>query len=421
MKYRYLSENIKQIQSGPRGRLLVLTGARQTGKTTLVRHLFPGHHYLSMEDPHVRVEFERLSASDWAVRYPSAIIDEVQKLPSLFEVLKAAYDSYPDVRYLLLGSSQILLLKKVRESLAGRVAIQELFPLTLPEILSESREDKSPPSRLLKLVGTKEKKEIISILQQEVSADSRFAKAQEAWGLFLNRGGMPALYNPDFSEGDLKGWMEDYLLTYLQRDLSDLAQLERLEPFVKCQRALAARSGRMVNFAELARLAEVSPPTARKFLQYMELSYQTILLPAYFKNEDKRLSKMPKIHFLDPAVRRGLLRRQGEIDGLEFESSVVAEVYKQIKTFRIPASLYHLRTVDGREIDLILETEEGFIAIECKLTGQVAKSDFRHLVGLEGILGKPLLAGIVVSQEPRIKVWDNDLCLISVPAAYLLT
>lgn len=421
MKYRYCSKKIKDLHFSSRGRLLVLTGARQTGKTTLARRIFSEHHYLSMEDPHVRVEFEKLSAGDWATRYPVAIIDEIQKLPSLFEVIKACYDTHPGVRYLLLGSSQILLLKKVRESLAGRAAIQELFPLTLPEILSQSWEEEAPISCLLQLVPLKKKSEILALLKKELSTDPRFSRALAAWERYLKIGGMPALYDPSFSDEDIFGWIDDYLLTYLQRDLSDLAQMERLEPFVKCQKALAAKSGRPLNLSELARLAEVSPPTAGKFLQYMEISYQTSTLPAYFRNEEKRLSKMPKVHFLDPGIRRGLLKRRGDIDGHEFESAVVAEIYKQFKTMKLPVSLYHLRTADGREVDLLIELEEGFIAIECKLAGQVVKSDFRHLMGLEKMLDKPLLLGLVVSQEPRVHIWDEETPLVSLPAPFLLS
>jgi predicted AAA+ superfamily ATPase len=117
-----------------RSRIVVLTGPRRAGKTTLARQAFPDLPYISVEDPVMRPHYTRLSAGEWVDRYPRAIIDEVQKAPSLVESIKAAHDAAPDTRYLLLGSSQILLLSKVRESLAGRVALQELWPLTLPEL-----------------------------------------------------------------------------------------------------------------------------------------------------------------------------------------------------------------------------------------------------------------------------------------------
>ncbi len=421
MKFRSLSKIIDQIQKGERGRLLVLTGARQTGKTTLAKRMFPDYPLLSMEDPHVRVEFEKLSSRDWATRYPRAVIDEIQKLPSLFEVIKACYDTYPETRYLLLGSSQILLLKKVKESLAGRVTIQELFPLTLPEILSRSWEDEAASGKIVRIARAEDKAEILSGMQEELSTNENFSKSVVAWQKYLRIGGMPALYNPSFSEEDLRGWMEDYLLTYLQRDLSDLAQMDRLEPFVKSQKALALKSSQTVNFSDLARLSDISPPTARRFLQYMELSYQILQLPAYFQNEEKRLSKMPKIHFIDPGIRRGILKKTGEVEGNEFESAVVSEIYKQLKMSRVPCSLYHLRTADQREVDLLIEMEHGIIAVECKMTNRVSKGDFRHLAGLSRILTKPILAGLVVAEEPRVQIWDREIPLISLPAPYLLS
>ena len=128
-------------------RLVILTGARQTGKTTLASKVFQDHDLLSMDDPMVRPEFSRLTAKDWIERYPAAVIDEIQKLPALMDSVKACYDSNPDVRYVLLGSSQIMLLEGIRESLAGRAAIEELYPLSLPELMTDGWSDSARPSR----------------------------------------------------------------------------------------------------------------------------------------------------------------------------------------------------------------------------------------------------------------------------------
>jgi hypothetical protein len=120
------------------GRIIILTGARQTGKTTLARNAFPGYAFLSIEDPILRQSYAGLSAAQWRDLYPRAILDEVQKQPVLIESIKSVYDQWPEPRYILLGSSQLLLLEKVKESLAGRCHIVELFPLTLPELGTES-------------------------------------------------------------------------------------------------------------------------------------------------------------------------------------------------------------------------------------------------------------------------------------------
>ena len=122
MHNRTITQRLQHKASSRFGRITVLTGARQTGKTTLVRELFPDYTYLTLDDPITRPDYARLSAAQWQERYPLVILDEVQKLPALLDSVKASYDQYPHTRYILLGSSQILLLEKVQERLAGRAA-----------------------------------------------------------------------------------------------------------------------------------------------------------------------------------------------------------------------------------------------------------------------------------------------------------
>jgi len=155
MKNRTLSDTILKTSSSHFGRIIVVTGARQTGKTTLVRKLFPKFSYISIEDPVVVDEYKKLTASQWNSLYPQAILDEVQKEPQLVESIKSVYDQFQNPRYILLGSSQILLLKKIRESLAGRCQIIEMYPLTLPEILTDSWETEIKPSYFQNLISGK--------------------------------------------------------------------------------------------------------------------------------------------------------------------------------------------------------------------------------------------------------------------------
>jgi len=145
MKSRFLKEKISGTNSSPLSRIIVLTGARQTGKTTLARHCFPEYSYLSIEDPVLRIQYKQLTAGQWKELYPHAILNEIQKEPVLIESIKSVYDQYNDVRYVLLGSSQLLLLKQ-KESLAGRCIIEEVLPLTLPEMLTTSWDEPLPLS-----------------------------------------------------------------------------------------------------------------------------------------------------------------------------------------------------------------------------------------------------------------------------------
>ena len=420
-KSRLISKRISALHKRSRGRIVVITGPRQTGKTTLATKLFSDHVLLSMEDPVVRPEFSRLTSKDWAVRYPRAVIDEVQKLPPLMETIKACYDQYPTVQYILLGSSQIMLMKKIRETLAGRVAIQHLLPLTLPELMSSNWEDNPKESRLVQWLSDMPSHDPGDLLLGVLGQNERHAEAKKQWEYYLEWGGMPALVHPEFTSADRRHWLEDYFATYLQRDLSDLGRLDDLEPFVRAQQAIALKTSKTINYSELGRLAGVTSPTAKKFLRYLEVSYQVISLPAFYRNKEKRLSKQSKIVFLDPGVRRGILRKGGVVDGLEWESAVISEIFKQIKSADLPVSFYHLRTFDGSEVDLLLECEEGMVAVECKMTRQVGSSDFRALRALPSILDRPLLAGLVVCQEDAVRRWEGPCPMYSVPPSWLLS
>jgi len=358
-----------------------------------------------MDSPVERTIYEKMSPAEWIDQYPFAIIDEAQKLPAIFDTIKACYDRDPQVRYLLLGSSQILLLKNIREPLSGRVSIRELYPFILPELTAAFGGSPASPTRLMELLRMPDPAGgMSSLFPPSLPVDDKEALARRAWEYMTKWGGMPAILGTEWSDEDRFEWLTDYYDTYLQRDLADLARLDRLEPFVRAQKAAALKTAQTINFSELARLSDISPPTAKQFMRYLEISYQIILLPAWFRNLEKRLSKQPKLHFIDSGIRRTVLKRRGAVDGAEFESAVVAEIWKQCRTARLPVELFHLRTADGREVDLLLEREDGFIAIECKQTSSISARDLRHLAHLEQILDKPLLLSIAVSGDVRPRI-----------------
>jgi predicted AAA+ superfamily ATPase len=406
---RSIMSGIQGLHDHERGRFLVLTGARQCGKTTLARFTFPEHPILSFDAPTDRAIFEKMSPQDWIEQYPRAVIDEAQKLPHIFDTFKACYDRNPEVRYVFLGSSQILLIKRIRESLAGRCAIRELYPLDLTELILAFGGDFRTPSRLCQLLQSSAPPATMhELFAPDLATSESDAGARRAWDYLTRHGGMPAIVSSSWSDDDRFEWLRDYHATYLQRDLGDLARLDRLEPFVRAQRAAALRTAQTINFAELARLSEVSPPTARQFMQYLEISYQILLLPAWFRNPEKRLAKQPKLHFLDSGIRRAILQRRGDVEGAEFESAVVAEVCKQARSARMPVELHHLRTADRREVDLLVEREDGFFAIECKQSARVSNADFRHFRDLADILDKPLLLSLVVSNDPSPRAMFSE-------------
>ncbi len=416
MKNRQQKELLQNISNGTFGRIIVLTGARQTGKTTLARRCFPNHAYISIEDPILRSGYANLTASQWNHLYPQAILDEVQKAPTLFESIKSVYDQFPDPRYILLGSSQLLLLDKVRESLAGRCQIIEMYPLTLPEHLTNSWEDPVKPSVFQDwIMGTRSLEDLLPsfLLYPD------FAERQQAFDFYLTFGGYPAITDKNLSPDERWNWLGNYVRTYLERDVRDLADFRNLEPFVLMQKLTAIQTGQLINFSQLGQEAGISAKTAQRFLSYLQISYQTLLLQPWFRNPGKRLVKSPKIHYLDPGVLNTILQKRGTGTGHEYESAIIAELYKQVKIIKQPLSFYHLRSHDGREIDLLLEFETHYAAFEIKMSQHVSKTDARHFQDLETILDKPLKQCIILSNDPKIQILNNNT--MAIPAALFLS
>lgn len=396
------------------GRIIVLTGARQTGKTTLARKLFPDYEYISIEDPIMRGQYIKLTATQWKSMFPLAILDEVQKEPLLIESIKSVYDQWQDPRYILLGSSQLLLLEKVKESLAGRCSIIEIFPLTIPELCTNNWDENSEDSIFQQIIkGEEPVKFLPSFL-----FDKKMTEKQLAWEHYLKFGGYPAVSDPDLSEDEKHDWLRDYVRTYLERDIRDLASFRDLEPFVKLQRYLAINTGNLINASAIAIQLGLSAKTVKRYIGYFELSYQTISLPAWSRNETKRLIKTPKIHYLDNGIVQTILQKRGGTTGNEFESLVIAEIYKQTKTIQKAVGFYHLRTHEGKEVDLLIELQNGYIAIEIKMKNVVDKQDIKHLINLGAMLDKPLLYAFVLSNDTETKHFGD--CIIALNAAYFL-
>jgi len=413
MKNRQLKNLILQKSDSKTGRILVFTGARQTGKTTLSKKVFPDFEFISVEDPVLRSRYVQLSALQWKNLYPRAILDEVQKEPVLIESIKSVYDQWPEPRYVLSGSSQLLLMEKVRESLAGRCAIFELFPLTLPELRTQSWDETVEASVFQQYITTKDSNWLPSSF-----FDKQIAAKQKAWEHYLQFGGYPFVSDEELTTQEKLDWLRNYVKTYLERDIRDLALFRDLEPFVKLQRYTAINTGNLINASAVATQLGISAKTVSRYITYMEISYQTILLPAWSHNENKRLVKMPKIHFLDPGIMQTVLQKQGGITGNEFESLVIAEIYKQAKNMQANARFYHIRTYDGKEIDLLIELSDGYLAFEIKMKEVADKQDARHLATLAEILDKPLLHSFLLTNDPETRQFGEGITALN--TAYFL-
>lgn len=409
MKNRKIAGPLKARNVSKTGRIIVLTGARQTGKTTLVRKLFKDYEYISLEDPVMRGRYAKLTAAQWNKLYPNAILDEVQKEPSLIESIKAVYDMWENPRYLLLGSSQILLLEKVKESLAGRCSIIELFPLTLPELRTHSWDEAVGDSIFQRIINAQGETDLLPSFY----LDNEMTEKQEAWEFYTEFGAYPAITDKEMGANEKFNWLRNYVRTYLERDIRDLASFRNLEPFVNLQRYLAINTSSLVNATNIAKRLAVNTKTVQRYIHYFEISYQVVLLPAWSRNQNKRLSKMPKLHYLDNGIVQAVLQKRGGLTGNEYESLVVAELYKQIQTAGSDAKLHHLRTHDGREVDVLIEMPDHYYAFEIKMTSRVNITDTKALTGLESILDKPLKKAFILSDDPETTYFSDNIIAVN--------
>ncbi len=307
--------------------------------------------------------------------------------------MKLAFDEGDLSFSVLLGSSRILLLDRVRESLAGRAFVHELWPLLASEIRSPADDPPQLPlfDRLLTDPGGFE-----ATLQAE---PQRFLGADAAGrGAAIDHlsrwGGMPELLFLD--DADRREWLRSYQMTFLERDLADLTRVFDLLPFRTLQRLAMLRTGQLLNYAELGRDAALSAATARRCLEYLRLSYQVGLLPPYARNVTSSTVKTPKLHWMDIGLLRQGTGMWGPLDGPMFETLVVAEARKWVDTMARDASLWFYRTRSGHEIDLLVTVPEGVIAIEIKNRWQAGRRDTTGLVRLARALGDEWVGGLVV-------------------------
>ncbi|QJA05460.1 ATP-binding protein [Thermosulfurimonas marina] len=368
---RWLAEKIrKALEFFP---VVAVVGARQTGKSTLVQQEFPERTYFTLDSPEVRSVLEEDPYGFLSAQKGPLTLDEVQKVPALFEALKLLVDRNREPgRFLLTGSANFLLLKRVSESLAGRIAIFEL-----PGFMVSEAEGYPPPGFLK------------DCLQGFPSFPEKIPSRPPLETLIARGGFPPAVLAPD--EETRRWWFENYLATYLERDLRDLSQVASLGDFRRLMGLAALRTAQVLNLAELARDAGLSPSTARNYLQLLEISYQVRRLAPFFAHLGKRLTKAPKLYFRDTGlalVLAGIAVRAPELIFHPFypalvESFLVEEIIKLLSFLEPRARIYYFRTHAGAEVDLVVELGERLLPIEIKASTQISP---RKLAGLKQFL-----------------------------------
>ncbi len=348
----------------------VLTGARQAGKTSLVRRLFPKADYVTFDVPR-ESEAARLDPISFlAQRREPLIIDEVQYVPTIFRHLKAVVDrDRRPGRFLLTGSQDFSVMQGIAESLAGRCAVLSLSTLSLAEAAGQATLDETDA--------------------------------------FCWRGGFPELWQRPELERDL--WLGSYLATYLERDIRNILNIGSLRDFDRFLRAAAIRVGQLLSMAELARDVGIAPNTAKSWVSILEASRQIFLLEPYHVSAGKRLIKTPKLYFADPGLLTYLLGfpnwsavTQHAAWGAIWENLVISETRKCFLNRGQRPPCWFWRTIQGEEIDLVIERTPGdLLAVECKTASEIEPRILRGFTSLESTYGpQALRKGAVVCRTP---------------------
>jgi predicted AAA+ superfamily ATPase len=363
--------------------VIVLTGARQTGKTSTFLRLFPNHSFVSLDLPTEAEQAEKEPRS-FLQRYPPpVIIDEVQYAPGLFRHLKAEVDAHRtrNGQFLLTGSQKFSLMKNVSDSLAGRADIVELETLSFAEI--------------------------------------RAALTHIGLETSIVRGGFPELYaNTDI---DLIPFYNSYLATYLERDVRALTNVGNLRDFERFIRACALRSANLLNKADLARDVGISPSTSNHWLSMLEASGQVVLLEPWFSNRTKSIVKSPKLYFADTGLLCALLNirteealRQSPAAGAIWETFVFAQLRDRQRCAGRQGGLFFWRD-RTREVDFVIDTGGRLELFEAKWTEVPDAGDTVNLDFVRNIVGKSrVTGGAVVARTPNAFPFSNGLRAVPV-------
>lgn len=341
---------IKQQQKFP---ILAITGPRQSGKTTLLKHLFKDYRYVSLENPDIRL-FASKDPNGFLAKYNERIIfDEVQRVPELFSYLQTKVDESRQMgQFILSGSQNFHLLSSITQTLAGRVALFKLLPLDFTE------------------------------MKKEQLLPSTYTEA-------CIKGFYPAIYDRDINPSI---FYSNYIQTYIEKDVTELINIRDLKSFRTLISLCASRAGQLLNINALANECNISQPTTKAWLSLLESSYILFFLQPYHENFNKRIVKSPKIYFYDTGLLCHLLglRNADDIDenrlkGNIFENMVVAEYHKKNYHAYTLKEYYFWQDSNAHEVDLLVRNPKGFTIYEVKATQTITPNLFKNMDYFESI------------------------------------
>jgi hypothetical protein len=367
--------------------VVLLHGPRQCGKTTLAKLVGArkGYAYITFDDDVAREGAESDPAGFVDRLPPRVILDEVQRVPSLFTAVKAAVDRRRDSgRFLLTGSANVLLVPRLADSLAGRMAIQRLHPLSQAEL------ERRRPSFLDTLFGGAFKARRTDRLARELPA-------------LVAAGGYPAALLRQAGRRRA-AWYRDYLDAIVQRDVRDLARIGALDVVPRLLGAAAGQTARLLNVSELAAPFSVSRPTITDYMTLLQRVFLVEELPAWHSNRLKRLVKSPKLHLGDTGLASALLGVDAkaldadrQLLGQLTETFVFQELRRQASWHEDSLSFFHFRDKDGVEVDIVIERgPRAVAAVEVKASATVRAADFSGIRKLKEAVGRSFAGGVVL-------------------------
>lgn len=358
--------------------VITLTGPRQSGKTTLLKHHFNQLPYYSLEN----LDLRRLALNDPVAflnrHQEGMILDEVQHTPELFSYIQGIVDDYPEKRFVLSGSSQFSVLKSITQSLAGRTAVLELLPLSMAEVSSLT----------------------INKSIDEIMFDGFYP------AIYAGKNIASLLY-------------PSYVKTYLERDVRDLLHIRDMLQFHTFLRICAGRIGSLFNASEISSEIGVSVNTIKSWLSVLQASYVITLLPPYFENTRKRLTKTPKLYFCDTGLACSLLGIESSqqlsrdrMRGHLFENFIICEALKHRYNQGKESNLFFYRDSNAIEVDLLIKTGDNFKAIEIK-SSQTYHPDFeKSIKALSNYLGDRIIDRAIV-YTGKLESVDSEVSLLN--------
>lgn len=355
---RHLSSKIlKYSKEYP---IIAIVGPRQSGKTTLVRNLFPNYKYISLENINLRQQAIEDPIGFLKDLGPFVILDEAQRVPELFSYLQEIVDIDQKAgQYILTGSSQFLLLENITQSLAGRIVTFKLYPLTCSEFF-QYEEDLDFES-----------------LFQKYYPERRRVGREKLYEL-IYKGFYPRIHDKKL---DSYKWCENYLLTYVERDVRSILNVHNVRAFERFLKLIASQSAQIMNYASLSNSLGISIPTIKNWISILETSGIIFILPPYFKNFSKRIVKTSKIYFVDTGILCFLLNirtiehlKNHPLIGNIFENFIVSECFKRFYNLGETPPIYFWRDQSKNEIDLLIDNGKRTFPIEIKFSQSINAS-----------------------------------------------